>query len=233
MADYLLTVKRVYRRDQGANLESAITTTWTDGNALTLENVVDFDPKGGIGVFEPGTARAEIFQYGGVSEQLEQLTGVVRPNTKFNHGAGTFVQEGETATTSMLVDGYFEDEERPVVGIPVPPELEMTLALGVRTAESMEIIPVALDDDEDEYVSGAAIGTPLVLRTDDDGVKLDTARDSMTIGKNGLFELVDVAGAPPAGTAGRATVFYDSLGAGGAGLYGRFGTGTVTLIKAF
>lgn len=224
MSTYLLTIKRVYRRTDGAVLVGPLTSSWTDGASVTLENVVDFDPAGGSGVFEPGTARAEVFEYGGTNEDTEQLTGVIRTGPRFAHARGTFVQEGATATVEMLVDGYLEDEETPVVGIRVPTELELTLSLGVRDQEDMETIPVTLDDEEDFSVSGAPIGAPLVYRTDDDGVKVDTARNSVTIGPGGLFELDDVAGTAPAGTTGKATIYYDSAGAGGSGVYVRKGT---------
>lgn len=238
MPQYLMTVKHVYRRARGSNLTEALTTSWTDGDSVSIEHVVDFDPDGGIGVFEPGTASEEIFEYGGVNEQTEELTGVIRAATKYAHADGTFVQQGSTATTEMLANGYLEDEEHPVVGVRVPTELEMTLALGIRDVESMETIPIYLDDDEEIIASGATatgapIGTPIVHRTDNDGVVIDSARDSVTIGEGGLFELTDVAGNIPPGTPGVATVFYNSTGGAGAGLYGRFGTGTVTLIKAF
>lgn len=230
MADYMMTIKRVYRRSLGANFDVAITTTWTDGSSVTLENVVDFDPDGGIGVFEPGTAREEVFEYGGVDEQTEQLTEVVRPNTLYNHAAGTFVQEGASATVQMLADGYLEDEEHPVVGVLIPPEYEMTLKVGVRDVDEMETIPISIDDEEDFQASGAPVGTPLVLRTDTDGVTIDSENDTATIGASGSFFLDDVAGSPPAGRAGSAIIFYDSLGGSGAGIYKRLGTAAPTLL---
>lgn len=233
MSDYVLTIKRVYRRDQGSNLEEALTISWTDGDNLEVETVVDFSPDGGSAVFEPGTVRAETFEYGGIDEDLNELTGVIRPNTRYAHKIGTFVQEGSEPTTEMLVDGYMEDEEEPVVGLGVPAHLEFLFAVGARDQETMETVTVRFADEEDLVVASGPIGTPAILRSDNNGVKIDTKRESVTIGAAGLFEQQDVAGSPPAGVAGVMTTFYDSAGASGAGLYARFGTGAITLIKAF
>src|SRR5688572_17237785 len=220
----MLTIKRVYRVTKGSNLAVALTTSWTDGDDLAVENVVDFDPAGGAGVFEPGTASSEVFLYGGVDTASEELTGVLRPNTKAAHAEGSFVQAGETATQNMRADGYFEDEEFPVVGILIPSAYEFQFALGVREQEVMEVVPVGLTNREDFAVMGGPIGTPSVLRSDNDGVKVETEGDALIIGAAGTLEFEDVAGTVPAGKAGVATIFYNSLGAGGAGLYGRYGT---------
>lgn len=231
MAIYRMSVKHVYRVTQGGVLDEAVASTWTDGSNISFEHVVDFDPDGGTGVFEPGTAREESFEYGGIDEATSQITGVVRPNTLFAHAAGTFVQAEATAVSEMMADGQLEDEESPVVGIPVPPEFEFHFTAGTYDSETRPVVFVEIDEDNDILrVASAPIGQSAVLRTDaTDGVEVDSKENRVVVGKGATWELQDVAGSTPPGRAGYVTIWFDSTGT--SGIYGRNGTGAVTLIQ--
>lgn len=158
MPKQLLRVQRVYKEIDGSNLVNALTTSWTDGSTLRVEHVTDFNEDGGEIVFEPGTSRQEIALYSGFDEATDELTGVTRPNARFTHAAGTFVQAGAEATVEKLIDGYLDDEDVIAPGIPVPSHLYPYFKLGVRNPDDAETIWVEQDADGDLYASGTAVG---------------------------------------------------------------------------
>ncbi len=163
---HLLTVTRVYKHVNCSPLAQSLTTSLDDGARLKLESVVDFDLDGGQGVFEPNTARAEAFLYSSVDETTDELVGVTRPNTKYAHASGTFVQEGLEATVEKLADGYLDDEQVPAVGIPVPASLYPLLKVGARDDETAETIWISTNEEEDLFVSEGPVGAVPVFDED-------------------------------------------------------------------
>ena len=159
MADARLTVLSVRKLVQGSPLNQSVSTvTPNDGGRLKVEAVTDFEPDGGEAVFEPGTARQEPFGYSGIDEATDELTGVVRPNTKYTHASGTFVQEGAEATIEKWADGRVDDEDE-IGFFPVPPRLYPFLRVGAYDEDTAPTIPITYNEDDDYlYVSDGPLG---------------------------------------------------------------------------
>src|SRR5687768_9011450 len=64
MGKAFLKRKRTWKLTEGSNLTQSVTTgNIADGGELSVEFVTDFDPAGGVAVFEPDTVREEVFLY--------------------------------------------------------------------------------------------------------------------------------------------------------------------------
>lgn len=162
----LLTVQQVRKIIEGANLDQTVTTTSpAEGGKLKLEAVSDFSPRGGLGVFEPGSSREEAFSYSGVDEATDELLGMQRNATKFAHSAGTFVQAGQEKTVDKVVDGLLDDSEIAAVGVPVPPSLYPYFKVGHR--DNLNEV-VAVEEDEDGELRIVGVGVGAVPHFDED-----------------------------------------------------------------
>lgn len=155
MPRQLCRVQRVYKEIDGSVLIGSMTTSWTDGSSLAVEHVTDFNGKGGEAVLEPGTPRAELILYSQTDEVTDELLGVTRPNARFSHAAGTFVQQGATPTSEKFVDGYLDDENVVAPGIPVPAELAPWFAINPDDPAAERTAWV--DQDEDGTLKVASI----------------------------------------------------------------------------
>lgn len=76
----------------GAYLVHSVTeTSPAAGGDVVVDTVRPFDPRGGLAIFEPGSASPEVFTYAGIDDSTSELTGVVRTAPAF-HPGGSFVQ---------------------------------------------------------------------------------------------------------------------------------------------
>lgn len=146
----LMKVQSVYKLTAGSLLVGVMTATSpADGERLSVEQVTDFDPDGGIAVID-----SERIGYSSIDEDTDKLVGISRGfngTTAAAHTDGTLVQEGTEATVEKWARGKIDDEEE-VREIPVPAYLYPMLRTGTYSEETAPTIPVYYDDNEDEII---------------------------------------------------------------------------------
>lgn len=143
-----LTVVRVRSLIEGSPLAEAMTDTDpADTEDLKVERITDFDEEGGTAIAEPQTDTEEVISYEGIDEDTDELLGITRAATAFDHPIGTFVQAGAKATRFKVADGYLDDEEDLIEGVRIPRFLWKALPVGVYDNEDMVVVPVGEDDD--------------------------------------------------------------------------------------
>jgi hypothetical protein len=172
----LFTITRVYIETAGSVLDQAVTAgSPAAGGRVKVEAITDYDDDGGVGRFyrpelydETSSATYEEFLYSGIDEDTEELTGVTRPNPVTWSAGITFVQEGSEATVEKVADGYFDDEEVPAIGIPIPAHLYPYFPVGPRAQGFEETVWVGQisPDDDQVFVLNAPVGA--VPSFDDD-----------------------------------------------------------------
>ena len=152
-------VKNVWRETEGSFLKQALTTSWTDGDPLSIEDITDAEESGGKMVFKSG----EVAYYTGVNPLTEQLTGVTRPGPRAAQAIGSFVQFGSEPVVTTYASGYYEDEDVLITGVTIPEHLSPYFMEGARDDDGLQAVTVGLAENRDDLFVTAAPSTDKIF----------------------------------------------------------------------